>query len=336
VFLKNHWYVAAEPHELDAGPLARMILGEPVVLYRRADGAPAALEDRCCHRRMPLSHGRVCGNNLECGYHGLVFAPDGACVAIPNQDRIPPGARVRSYPCVERWGWIWIFPGDARRAEATPPPDFFQHGSAGWTAVGGYLHVGANHQLLVDNLLDLSHVGYVHRGSIGTDDAKAGLKTERGPDWVRMTRTAGPMPPPPLYAAQGLRDPVNQKQVMRFAPGANIWIDIDTFEARAADVRSIFFTILNAITPETATSCHYFFANARNFAHDDAKLSELLRKGTFEAFGEDKLVLEAQQKIIDLDPAAPQIDIDADAGGLQARRIVDRLLAEENAAQAAA
>jgi len=334
MFLKNYWYVAAEPQELDAGPLARIILGEPVVLYRRADGAPAALENRCCHRRMPLSHGRVAGNDLQCGYHGLTFAPDGACVAIPNQTRIPPGVRVRSYPCVERWGWVWIFPGDADRAEATPLPDFSQHGSDGWTAVGGYLHVGGNHQLLVDNLLDLSHVGFVHRGSIGTDDSAAKLKLERGPDWVRLTRNAGPMPPPPLYAAQGLRDPVNQNKVMRFAPGANIWIDIDTVEARE-NGRSIFFTILNSITPETATSCHYFFANARNFALDDAKLSALLHKGTHEAFGEDKLVLEAQQKIIDLDPAAPQIDIDADAGGLQARRIVDRLLAEQNAAQAA-
>jgi phenylpropionate dioxygenase-like ring-hydroxylating dioxygenase large terminal subunit len=229
---------------------------------------------------------------------------------------------------------VWIFPGDAARAEATPLPDFSQHGSAGWAAVGGYLHVGGNHQLLVDNLLDLSHVSFVHRGSIGTDDSAAKLKLERGPDWVRLTRNAGPMPPPPLYAAQGLRDPVNQNKVMRFSPGANIWIDIDTVEARE-NGRSIFFTILNSITPETATSCHYFFANARNFALDDAKLSALLHKGTHEAFGEDKLVLEAQQTIIDLDPAAPQIDIDADAGGLQARRIVDRLLAEQNAAQAA-
>jgi vanillate O-demethylase monooxygenase subunit len=331
VFLKDYWYVAAEPAELDKGLLARMILGQPVVLYRRADGAPAALEDRCCHRRMPLSHGQVVGNDLQCGYHGLVFGPDGNCVAIPNQTRIPPGAAVRSYPCVERWGWVWIFPGDPAKAAATELPDFSRHGSPGWTAVGGYLPVAANHQLLVDNLLDLSHVGFVHRGSIGTDDAEAKLKLERGPDWVRLTRSAGPMAAPPLYAAQGLRDPVNQKKVMQFRPGANIWIDIDTFEAREGANRSIFFCILNAITPETATSCHYFFANARSFAHDDAKLSELLLKGTFEAFTEDKHVLEAQQKIIDLDPDAPQIDIDADAGGLQARRIVDRLLAEAGA-----
>ena len=334
MFLKDFWYVAAEPRELANGPLARMILGEAVVLYRGEDGKPAALEDRCCHRRMPLSQGRVTGNDLECAYHGLAFAPDGKCVRIPNQDRIPPGAQVRSYPCVERWGWVWIWPGDPARADVARMPDFSQHGSEGWTAVGGYLPVGANHQLLVDNLLDLSHVGFVHRGSIGTDDAHAKLKVERGPDWVRVTRNAGPMPAPPLYAAQGLKDPVNQSKIMRFAPGANIWIDIDTFEAREGG-RSIFFTILNSITPATETSCHYFFANARNFAHDDAKLSALLHRGTHDAFGEDKLILEQQQGIIDLDPGAPQIDIDADAGGLQARRIVDRLLAEAESVQAA-
>ena len=104
MFLKDCWYVAAEPQELVGAPLARMIAGEPVVLYRREDGQPAALEDRCCHRRMPLSQGRVTGNDLECAYHGLAFAPDGRCARIPNQARIPPGARVKSYACVERWG----------------------------------------------------------------------------------------------------------------------------------------------------------------------------------------------------------------------------------------
>src|SRR5258708_6152703 len=116
-FVSDAWYVAAWSDQLADRPLARVVLEQPVVLFRRGDGSPAALEDRCVHRRLPLSLGRIRGDALECGYHGLVFDTTGRCVKIPGQTTIPPGARVRSYPVVERHRCLWIWTGDPARAD---------------------------------------------------------------------------------------------------------------------------------------------------------------------------------------------------------------------------
>jgi vanillate monooxygenase len=334
MFVRDAWYVLADAAEVGAAPLGRMLLGEPVVLYRCADGPPVALEDRCCHRRMPLHKGRVTGDEIECGYHGLAFAPDGSCVRVPGQDRIPPGARVRAYPACERHGWVWVWPGDPARADETRIPDFSTHGGPGWTAVGARFDMACDYLLLVENLLDLSHVGFVHKGTIGSDDADAKLKVERGADWVRVTRRTENIPVPKLYADQGLVAPVNQTKVMRFRAPSSIWIDLETREV-GGQGRAVKFVIVNAITPAAKGRCYYHFANTRDFSHDDAKLSALLYDGTVTAFGEDKDVLEAQQATIDLDPSAPEIDIDGDAGALEARRIVERMLAEQDTATAA-
>ncbi len=334
MFLRDAWYMLADAGEVGATPVGRMLLGDPVVLWRDADGAPVALEDRCCHRRMPLHKGRVSGNTIACGYHGLAFAPDGRCVTVPGQARIPPGARVRAYPACERHGWVWVWPGDRARADRSLIPDFSTHGGQGWTACGSNFDMACDYMLLVENLLDLSHVGFVHQGTIGSDDSVAKLKIERGTDWLRVTRATENIPVPRLYADQGLTGAVNQTKIIRFQAPSSIWIDLETREARPGG-RAVRFVIVNAITPAAKGRCYYHFANTRDFAHDDAKLSALLLDGTVTAFGEDKDVLEAQQAIITLDPAAPEIDLDGDAGGLQARRIVQRMAAAEGRATAA-
>src|SRR2546423_7561339 len=117
MFLRNSWYVAARSAEVARKPLARILLNEPVALYRKEDGTPVALEDRCCHRQLPLSMGKLEGDDLRCGYHGLKFAPSGQCIEIPGQASIPPQARVRAYPLVERYRWLWIWMGAPERAD---------------------------------------------------------------------------------------------------------------------------------------------------------------------------------------------------------------------------
>ena len=140
----------------------RLILGEPVVLYRTGDGAPVALEDRCAHRHLPLSMGKLVGDTLQCLYHGLRFARDGHCVYIPGQEQIPQGAKVRCYPVIERYHWIWIWMGDPALADPAAITDFHWLDDPNWGAKGDYLHVNANWQLVVDNLLDLTHLAFVH------------------------------------------------------------------------------------------------------------------------------------------------------------------------------
>ncbi len=170
MFLRNGWYVAAWDHEVTRqNMLRRTLLGEPVVFYRTEDGRPVALEDRCCHRHAPLSRGRLVGNAVECPYHGFTYDPSGACIAIPGQAAIPPGARVRSFPVVERYHWIWIWMGDAALANPDTIEDFHWMDDPQWRFAGERLELPGNYVLLVENLLDLSHLSFVHPTTLGTD-----------------------------------------------------------------------------------------------------------------------------------------------------------------------
>jgi phenylpropionate dioxygenase-like ring-hydroxylating dioxygenase large terminal subunit len=325
MFMRNTWYVAAESGELGDRPLGRILLGEPVVLYRTPAGV-AALEDRCCHRRAPLHMGTVKGDTLQCGYHGFTFDASGACVWVPGQDRVPKTARVRSYAAVERHGWIWVWFGEGE-PDATLIPDFFQNGAPGWAAAKGYFHLEANYLLYVDNLLDLSHVGFVHRGTIGADDADAEVKFERKGGIVEGVRRSPEIDTPPLYRKLGLGPRARQTKVMTFHPPCQVRIHITT----TSGDKSTNVFILNAMTPETETSCHYHWAVARDFQVDDDAMTALMQAETVKAFTEDKVMVEAQQRTIDTDPASPFVSVIGDAGGLQARRLVDELVGARQA-----
>jgi phenylpropionate dioxygenase-like ring-hydroxylating dioxygenase large terminal subunit len=337
MFLRDAWYVAAEARELGTAPLGRMILGEPVVLYRKQDGTPAALEDRCCHRRAPLHKGEVVGDALQCGYHGFQFAADGSCIKTPGQAIPPRGARVRSYPVVQRHGYAWLWMGDASRADPALIPDFRTNDDAAWAATGMRMPVKASYLLLVDNLLDLSHVAFVHKGTIGgSDDTSATLKLDRAEGFVRLTRTALDVETPPHNRKQGFAPRSDQIKVMTFVPPCNIILDITTTERSDREPRKrMHILLLNSITPETETSSHYFWSSTRDFEVANPQITEFFQRETSRAFAEDIVILEAQQACIDLDPSAPTVDVTGDAGSIHARRLVDRLLAAERTAHAA-
>lgn len=334
--LRNQWYCAAISTEIGPKPLARLFLDEPVVMYRKTDGIAVALEDRCCHRRAPLSKGQIEGDNLRCGYHGLLYEPGGRVIWAPGQDKLPAGAQVKSYPICEKHGWAWIWMGDSALADPKAAPAFHWFDAPGWAAYGECLDVKANHMLLVDNLLDLSHLAFLHIKTIGAaDDTSPELTWERGPDFVRGVRIARGLSPSARQIAQGDNLRTDSTKIMTFTPPANVVIEIKTVEAgkKADDPTNRVnrtLVVLDSMTPETETSCHYFWGSCRNYATNDKAMSELMMRSTRVAFDEDKHMLEAEQRIIDLNPAAPQIDLVGDTGGLQARRLVDRLLAEEN------
>ena len=339
--LRNQWYCAAFGHELKDKPLARSFLGEPVVIYRKADGAPAALEDRCCHRRAPLSEGRVEGDNLRCGYHGFLYEPSGTAIWAPGQDRLPPGARVRSYPIVEKHGWIWIWMGDPALADPKTAPAYDKYDDPQWASYDELIPIKSNYFLVVDNLLDLSHLPFLHAATIGSpEDINPKLSWERGPDWVKGVRVARGLSPSPRNLQEGLDFRFDRTQIMLFEPPSQVTIDIlsNEFGKEYGDPTSRMnrrIIIYDAITPETEASCHYFWAIARDYAIDDENLTELSRRGTSTAFHEDKHMLEAQQRSMALAPAAAQVDVIGDAGSLQARRIMERLLSGETMTRAA-
>jgi phenylpropionate dioxygenase-like ring-hydroxylating dioxygenase large terminal subunit len=333
--LRNQWYCAALAEEIGRAPLGRIFLNEPVVMYRKADGAAVALEDRCCHRRAPLSKGKIEGDNLRCGYHGLLYEPGGRVIWAPGQDKLPPGAEVRSYPLCEKHGWVWIWMGDPALSDPKAAPAFHWYDAPGWASCGACLDVKANYMLLVDNLLDLSHLAFLHIKTIGAgDDTNPDLAWERGPDFVRGVRIARNLSPSARQIAQGDTIRTDSTKIMTFTPPANVVIEINAVEAGKtqddpANRVNRKLVILDSMTPETDTSCHYFWGSCRNWAIGDAAFTEGVRKSTGVAFDEDKDMLEAEQRIIDLNPSAPQIDLVGDAGGLQARRMVERLLAVE-------
>lgn len=341
MFPRNFWYVAAWDWEIRRQELfSRTICGEPIVFWRKEDGTPAALEDRCCHRHMPLSHGKLKGSELECVYHGLVYDGSGACVRVPSQKAIPPSARVRSYPVVERYHWIWIWMGDPALADPDAIEDFHWMDDPAWRAKGERLDLKGNYLLIVENLLDLTHLQFVHPTTLGTSAiAGAPIKAEREANRVRVTRWMENHSAPPFFQkAGGFRpdEAVDRWQIIEYTPPAFVRLDVGAARtgtgAREGDrSQGISMRNLNAITPETETTTHYFWAQAHNFQIDDPTVTELIFRQVHTAFLEDLAVIEAQQKIINTyGEALPSaIDFNQDAGGLQARRIVDAILAAE-------
>ena len=336
-YLRNRWYVAAWAHELDSGPLGRTVMDEPVVFFRGAGGAVAALEDSCAHRYMALSLGRVIDGCIECPYHGVVYDATGACVRVPGQAKAPPGAAVKSYPVAEKWRWVWIWMGDPARADEALIPDFHWNDDPAWAAVGGYFHVKGGWRLFVDNLLDLSHVAYVHASTLGTDRvADFPVKVRRGDGAVHVERWIFDEPPPPLFTAVGgFTGPVDRWQMIAYTPPAHFAIDVGCAEPGTGAVegdrsRGITMFSNHSITPETARSSHYFWHHARNFRIDEPALTKTLARATETAFGEDVVIIEAQQDRMDrARPDKPIIDIAADAGVLQGRRLLDSMIAAE-------
>ena len=337
MLLRNCWYVAAEPAEVGERPLARQLLGEPVVMYRRADGAPVALEDRCCHRRAPLSHGRVEGDHLRCGYHGFLYEPSGKVAWVPGTERIPSGARVRSFPMLEKHGYLWIWMGDAELADAALVPDFHWNAAPGWTSGGALLPMKCNAMLVVDNLLDLSHPPFLHANSIGsTDDTSPELTWERGEGFVRGVRIARDIQPTPRLRKMGVKSNIDTDKVMTYLPACNVVLEItQTIREPWEGPGAYHAFILNAMTPETGSSCHYFWRNCRDWDTGNAELTKFLCGATAGAFEEDKAMLEAQQASIDLDPGAPEVSIKGDLGSIQARRLLQALLDEQEGTEKA-
>ncbi|QJW85344.1 Rieske 2Fe-2S domain-containing protein [Ramlibacter terrae] len=171
------------------GTIARTVPGEPLVAFRGDDGVAAVVADRCPHRGVPLSLGKVAGPTLQCPYHGLRFNGAGACVHNPHVKGDPGRLAVRSYPVVERFGAVWVWTGDAALADAAKVPDYswFDAGRPGYRTVRGQLHVQAGFRLVIDNLLDLSHAEYLHAGTVGTPGSSGSLKAS-----VDVGRTVSP------------------------------------------------------------------------------------------------------------------------------------------------
>jgi len=345
MFLKNAWYVACTPDEIAEKPLGRQICNERMVFYRGKDGVVAALEDFCPHRGAPLSLGWVEQGELMCGYHGLRMNPDGTCSSMVGQ-RVRAFPSIRSFPVVERYGFIWVWPGDAELADPAKIHHLAWAEDPAWAYGGGLYHIKCDFRLMIDNLMDLTHETYVHATSIGQAEIEeAPPATRTIGDEVVTSRYMHNIKPPPFWAAalrgNGLADDVlcDRWQICRFTPPSHILIEVGVAHAGKGgyDAPPEFKAssiVVDFLTPETETSMWYFWGMARNFKPEDAQLTASIREGQGKIFAEDLAMLEAQQRNLSENPDRKLLKLNIDSGGVQSREVLERLVAAEAAERA--
>ena len=342
-FVRNQWYVAAYANEINQESLlGRTILDEPIVFYRDPNGDPVALADRCVHRRYPLSEGSLNDEgNLVCGYHGFTYAPTGACVSVPAQQRIPSTARVGRYPVVEKDRFVWVFIGDRARAEPSLVPDLPFLDAPGWDVVHGMRKIECNYGLLVDNLLDLSHETYLHAGLIGTPDVAETPTTTTLDDQanvVFVSRHMNNVECPPSYlpsaAARGIQGNVDRWQDIEYhAPG--LYLLHNRIAAAGADPKedgddshAAHKKVIYGITPSTATSVYDFWSVARDHELNDPAADERGTRNQNLILQQDLDALELLERSLAKEVAGYQeLSVNIDTGALAARRMLHRLAA---------
>jgi len=342
MILQNAWYVACMPQEIDDKPLSRTVCKQRMVLYRGDGGAAVALEDFCPHRGAPLSLGRVVEGRLVCGYHGLEMGCDGKTVAMPGQ-RVRGFPPVRAFPVLERHGFIWVWPGDPALADPARLHPLPWADNREWAYGGGLYHIGCDYRLMIDNLMDLTHETYVHASSIGQKEIEeAPVATRTEGDEVITSRFMNNIAAPPFWrlALRGnnLPDdqPVDRWQICRFTPPSHVMIEVGVALAGkggydAEPQFKVSSIVVDFITPETDTSIWYFWGMARNFRPEDKALTATIREGQGKIFAEDQEMLERQQRNLLEWPERKLLSLNIDAGGVQSRKVIDRLIAAGNA-----
>lgn len=344
MFLKNYWYAAAWAEEIGRDLLDRVILNEPVVFFRKEDGTPVALENRCAHRRVQLSMGTLIGDTLQCRYHGLVYDCSGACVRVPGQTRIPSNVRVKSYPVVERHKLLWIWMGASEDADQSKIPHFPLLDDPSWCQIKDYFHVPANYLLIFDNLSDLSHVAYLHNAYTGNEPIgeKATVNFERfsdaGQEGVRGARWTYDVVPAQTYKTfGGYTGNVDRWQLYEFtAPGIFKIYNGSAKAGTGATPQNVeggterwWFKVYHAVTPENEKSTHYFWNIVHNIGAHTASVCNPLHKQMRAILAEDFSIFCNQQKNIDLFPDSPTHEIAADLGLVHARRLIASLIEKE-------
>ncbi|WP_317929544.1 aromatic ring-hydroxylating dioxygenase subunit alpha [Halioxenophilus sp. WMMB6] len=333
-FALDQWYVAALSSECADKPLARTLLNHPIVMFRDGAGVVHALEDRCCHRSLPLSAGTIEEQGIRCGYHGMLFNGEGRCLEVPGQSTVPPRAKVKNFPVQERDGIVWIWFGyDQQAAPNGDAPSYPVHTSGEYVWGGDAFHYDAPYQLIHDNLLDLSHLGYVHLQTIGGDarvHMNAEMNTTTDGDNVLVVRHMHGVTPPPTYtAAYPFEGKIDRWQEIDFRVShIRIWtggVDAGTDDLRDPNRGGFHMRGFHGVTPETETSAHYIWTIATNpKANHEETLKKVMAQTAF-TFEEDKVVIENQYQNMIRFGNQPLMSIHVDVGANRARFIMEKL-----------
>jgi vanillate O-demethylase monooxygenase subunit len=339
-FIRNEWYVAAFADEVGLSLLSRTLLERRIVLYRTGAGRAVALDDRCAHRSFPLSAGRLDGDTLVCGYHGFRYDVRGDCIEVPSQSPCPKGIGVHAYPLVERGPLLWIWLGDATLADAATIPDQSFLDSPDWVCSKGYFHLQGNYVGLHENLLDLTHLSFVHAQSFGTPDYarapfEARLDDERGR--YAIERRVVPTTLPPVWAEPtGIKGPSAARIATSafLSPGLhNVSVTFYDGALPEAGRREFRIRTAHIATPETRGATHYFIVHGRDFALDDASVTRFMHEQLFAAFEEDVTALELLERQLARADAGEfyEMSVASDAPAVTMRKYLKRRAAAERA-----
>jgi vanillate O-demethylase monooxygenase subunit len=342
-FVRDCWYVAAWSHEVPAGGLfSRTVLGEPLLLMRRGDGTLTALLDRCSHRLAPLSIGTREGDHVRCAYHGIRFDGAGRCVEVPGSERVPPNLDLRTYPVVEHRRWVFVWMGDPAKADPALLPDNHSNDSPDWVHEPGYMHYDVPYLLICDNLLDFSHLSYVHATTLGGSPEIARARQRIEPVrvgerqvGVRITREVNDVPPSPYWRSfrPGLAGDYRRWFRYDFVLPGILLMDSGghPVDAPDDDARTVRLHSCQALTPETETSTHYFFQQAcqRQDFERSPQTPQRMHEVLLKAFVEDRDMITAQYRAILATPQLPMQPVPLDAGLGQFRALVERLAKAE-------
>jgi phenylpropionate dioxygenase-like ring-hydroxylating dioxygenase large terminal subunit len=336
-FVRNAWYPAAWSRDIGRGLAHRKILGDPVVLYRTESGEVAALEDVCPHRFAPLSMGKLKGDAVECGYHGMTFDRGGRCIRMPGQEIIPAKAKVRSYPITENMGLVWIWMGAPELAKTAPVYDLPEYHDRKWSVVeGDALPIACHYLSLADNLCDPAHVSFVHLSTLGSaasEDIPVQFE-RRGDDRLLTWRWIMDSPAIPLFQKFGkFSGNVDRWHYYHYHAPSIAVIDFGSAltgtgapEGRRDNCVQIF--ACHFITPVDEGSCIDHWLYVKNFPSDEATTAAMSDQFRV-AFNEDKAILEAIQKNEERAPDRRPIRLAIDASPVNMRRMIDQMIAAE-------
>jgi phenylpropionate dioxygenase-like ring-hydroxylating dioxygenase large terminal subunit len=339
MYLRETWYVAGWSSAIGRQLTPVRMLGEDIVLFRAPDGTVAALEDACPHRKLPLSMGALQGDRVVCGYHGLTFDVSGACVAAPTQERIPTAARVRRYPVMERYGFVWLWMGDPATADPAKLIDIPDYDNPAWGRTkGGDMPIACNYLYMVDNLLDPAHVAWVHLSSFaGAKTDSAPLTIDTAANGVTVWRWLMDAPPPAYYAKlvkfAGNADRKQHYEMVLPGIGINMSVYSPAGHGgpgRPPHARTYVNVSYNFMTPVDEGNTRYYWFQHRNTDPDDEAISDTMNKGALGAFLEDKAVLEAVHLGM-ANRRSPYLDLALDAGSLRFRKLLRQRIDAETA-----
>jgi vanillate O-demethylase monooxygenase subunit len=342
-YARNVWYVAFWSSDLETGVLrSRTILGEPIVFFRNASGEVTALEDMCPHRFAPLSIGKmVDGDRLQCGYHGLTYDRAGVCVFNPHGDhKIPPAARVRPYPVVEKHSIVWIWMGEAA-PNAAAIPDYSQIDGVDeiYISKRDHMMIDADYRLITDNLIDLSHVPFLHGGLLGDEKSVVSdVTVTQDGTTVTQSRWSYDVPVATMFDMlfRGDGKPIDSWLIMHWRPAGNMILDVGVCEPGAPKESGTGYYGVHILTPETPTTTHYHFVAVRfnpvaRTRDEDLALREKITEGRRYAFEiQDKPVLEAQQRRVDgIGAGRRPALLSVDAGPVRAQKVLTSIIAAD-------